>query len=46
MSSKVENLIDLSSALTEPPLTKNLTNEEVQKLIERPLQIREYECIS
>ena len=45
MSSKDENLIDLSSALTEP-LTKNLTNEEVQKLIESPLQIREYECIS
>ena len=42
----VETLIDLSNAKSEPPLTMNLSNREVEMLVEKPLKIPEYECIS
>ena len=45
-ANSVATLIDLTEAKSEPPLTLKLTNKEVEKLIERPLEIPHYECIS
>lgn len=45
-ASSVESLVDLSIAKTEPPLTKNLTNMQVEMLVQEPLKIPDFECIS
>ena len=42
----VENLVDLTNAESEPPLTMNISDREVEGLVVKPLEIREYECIS
>ena len=45
-ASSVENLVSLAAAKSEPPLTRKLSNIEIQLLVEEPFQIPEYECIS
>ena len=45
-ASSVETLVDLSIAETEPPLTMSLADEEVEMIIQEPLRISQYECIS
>ena len=42
----VEQLVDLSKAESEPPFTMNLSDTKVERLVEKPLEILGYECIS
>ena len=42
----VDHLIDLHKAETEPPLTVNLTDIEVNCLLDCPFIVPDYECIS
>ena len=45
-ASSVESLVDLTKTKSEPPLTRNLTNRELELMVDDPLKILKYECIS
>ena len=45
-ASTVGELVDLSAAETEPPLTLKLSDAEIEQLVYKPLEIPAYECVS